>query len=150
MAEYKTDTKITIGGRTITLSGHESEEYMRQVADYLNGKRKSFDDDTSYWKLPEDMRNIMLQLNLADDYFKEQEHASELERQLDTAKDTYNRMLQEARAEDRKKIHSLETGIQEKIDQACAVEKEKLQSLEERVRDQDTMDRVMNGESSEG
>ena len=139
MAEYKTDTKITIGGRTITLSGHESEEYMRQVADYLNGKRKSFDDDTSYWKLPEDMRNIMLQLNLADDYFKEQEYASELERQLDTAKDTYNRMLQEARAEDRKKISSLETGIQEKIDQACAVEKEKLQSLEERVRNQDTM-----------
>ena len=149
MAEYKTDTKITIGGRTITLSGHESEEYMRQVADYLNGKRKSFDDDTSYWKLPEDMRNIMLQLNLADDYFKEQEHASELERQLDTAKDTYNRMLQEARAEDRKKIHSLETGIQEKIDQACAVEKEKLQSLEERVRDQDTMIRNLQARLAE-
>ena len=128
MAEYKTDTKITIGGRTITLSGHESEEYMRQVADYLNGKRKSFDDDTSYWKLPEDMRNIMLQLNLADDYFKEQEHASEL---------------------DRKKIHSLETGIQEKIDQACAVEKEKLQSLEERVRDQDTMIRDLQARLAE-
>ena len=140
MAEYKTDTKITIGGRTITLSGHESEEYMRQVADYLNGKRKSFDDDTSYWKLPEDMRNIMLQLNLADDYFKEQEHASELERQLDTAKDTYNRMLQEARAEDRKKIHSLQTGIQEKIDQACA---------EERVRDQDTMIRDLQARLAE-
>lgn len=83
MAEYKTDTKITIGGRTITLSGHESEEYMRQVADYLNGKRKSFDDDTSYWKLPEDMRNIMLQLNLADDYFKARSEIRQLQKLLE-------------------------------------------------------------------
>ena len=55
------DTKIKIGGRTITLSGSESAEYMQKVAEYLNGKRNSFNDDSYFWTLPEDMKNIMIQ-----------------------------------------------------------------------------------------
>ena len=41
MAEAK-DVKISIGGKTITLSGDVSEEYSSRLAEYLNGKRKSF------------------------------------------------------------------------------------------------------------
>ena len=76
------DTKIKIGGRTITLSGSESAEYMKQVADYLNGKRNSFSEDSSFWNLPEDMKNIMIQLNLADDYFKVKDQVTELENRI--------------------------------------------------------------------
>lgn len=68
MSENTKNTTITIGGRTITLSGNESEEYMQQVAAYLNNKRKSFNDDQGFWKLSEDMRSLMIQLNIADDY----------------------------------------------------------------------------------
>ena len=38
MAEAK-DVKISIGGKTITLSGDVSEEYSSRLAEYLNGKR---------------------------------------------------------------------------------------------------------------
>ena len=75
----KNDIDITIGGKTYTLSGVESEAYLREVAAYLNEKLKGFSDDASYWRLPNDMRSIMLQLNLADDYFKERSRVEELE-----------------------------------------------------------------------
>ena len=104
MSELK-DIKITIGGRTLVLSG-ESEEYMQKVATYLNGKRKSFHDDSNYWKLTEDMKNIMLQLNLADDYFKEQDKVAELERRMDDIR-------QEAREEVGQELSSLKQELQE-------------------------------------
>ena len=37
MADKK-DAQVVIGGRTYTLSGYESEEYLLRIADYLNGK----------------------------------------------------------------------------------------------------------------
>ena len=58
----KNDIDITIGGKTFTLSGVESEAYLREVASYLNEKLKNFSDDAAYWKLPNDMRNVMLRL----------------------------------------------------------------------------------------
>ena len=104
MGEMK-DIKITIGGRTLVLSG-ESEEYMQKVASYLNGKRKSFHDDSNYWKLTEDMKNIMLQLNLADDYFKEQDKVAELEGRMDCIRE-------EAREEVGEELRSLPDELRE-------------------------------------
>ena len=75
----KNDIDIVIGGKTFTLSGVESEEYLREVASYLNGKIREFSDDAAYWRLPNDMRGVMLQLNLADDYFKERSRAAAFE-----------------------------------------------------------------------
>lgn len=112
MAEKK-NVKITIGGRTITLSGHESEEYMQEVAAYLNGKRASFADDNAYWKLPEDMRAIMLQLNLADDYFKEKERASELERRLLTERSQSESALHRVRADQEEKVRAMKKQLDE-------------------------------------
>ena len=66
----RTATKVTIGGKTYTLSGNESEEYLQEVASYLNGKIAQLRSDEEYRNVPLDMRNVLLQLNLADDYFK--------------------------------------------------------------------------------
>ena len=38
----KTDTEVIIGGRVLTLSGYESEEYLQKVASYIN--------NTTGWK----------------------------------------------------------------------------------------------------
>ena len=102
----KNDIDITIGGKTFTLSGVESEAYLREVASYLNAKLKDFSDDAAYWKLPNDMRNVMLQLNLADDYFKEQDKVAELERRMDDIR-------QEAREEVGQELSSLKQELQE-------------------------------------
>lgn len=77
MAE-KTDAQVMIGGKTYTLSGYESEEYLLRVAEYLNSKIDELRADSEYGKLPQDMRQILLNLNIADDYFKMKARNEEL------------------------------------------------------------------------
>ena len=78
MAE-KTDAQVVIGGRTYTLSGYESEEYLLKVAEYLNTKIDELNADPDYGKLPVDMRQLLLNLNIADDYFKAASKIGELQ-----------------------------------------------------------------------
>ena len=66
----KTDTEVLIGGKVYTLSGYESEEYLQRVASYLNAKYNELKQMDSYRVLDAEMKNMYLQLNLADDYFK--------------------------------------------------------------------------------
>ena len=47
----KTDAQVVIGGRTYTLSGYESEEYLLRVAGYLNGKIDELNADPDYGRL---------------------------------------------------------------------------------------------------
>ena len=82
MAE-KTDAQVVIGGRTYTLSGYESEEYLVKVAEYLNTKIDELNADPDYGKLPVDMRQLLLNLNIADDYFKAASKIGELQGVID-------------------------------------------------------------------
>ena len=82
MAE-KTDAQVVIGGRTYTLSGYESEEYLLKVAAYLNGKIDELRADPEYARLPMDMRQLLLNLNIADDYFKACAQIDELKGLID-------------------------------------------------------------------
>lgn len=66
----KNDCEVVIGGKVITLSGSESEEYMQKVAGYLNGKLQEFNSTDYYRRQPLEMQSILVQLNVADDYFK--------------------------------------------------------------------------------
>lgn len=68
----KTDTEVVIGGKVYTLSGYESEEYLQKVASYLNAKIGELEREEGFKRLPLDMQHILLQINLADDYFKQQ------------------------------------------------------------------------------
>ena len=79
----KNATKVTIGGKTYTLSGNESEEYLQEVASYLNGKIAQLRSDEDYRNVPFDMRNVLLQLNLADDYFKARSEIRQLQKQVE-------------------------------------------------------------------
>lgn len=127
----KNDIDITIGGKTVTLSGVESEEYLREVAAYLNEKLRNFTDDAAYWKLPNDMRNVMLQLNLADDFFKERSRVLALEeevRELQDHRDRAGREIEDLRSSAEKaeaRISALESdaeGLRDKAQRASAAE----------------------------
>lgn len=72
----KTDAEVMIGGKMYTLSGAQDEEYLQKVADYLNQKLDEVSADDNYKRLPPDTRNVLLQLNIADDYFRAKEEAS--------------------------------------------------------------------------
>ena len=79
----KTDTEVIIGGRVITLSGFESEEYLQRVASYLNGKLTECSQTEGFKHQPIDMQSILVQLNITDDYFKAKGQIEELQTQLD-------------------------------------------------------------------
>lgn len=78
----KNKTQVIIAGKIYTLSGYESEEYLQRVAAYLNGKISEFKNMEGYSRLSPDLKSIMLDLNMADDYFKMKKKIEELEQEL--------------------------------------------------------------------
>lgn len=87
----KTDTEVIIGGKVFTLSGYESEEYLQKVASYINNKMSEYAKVESYKRQPIDMQNVLLQLNIADDYFKAKRQISLLEEEIQgKEKELYN------------------------------------------------------------
>ena len=78
----KTDTEVIIGGKVFTLSGYESEEYLQKVASYINNKIGEYNKIDSFKRQPIDTQNVLLQLNIADDYFKSKKQIELMEEQL--------------------------------------------------------------------
>ncbi len=66
----KNDVEVIINGKVYRLSGYESEEYLQKIASYINNKINSFAEQESYTRLNPEMKNTLLCINLADDYFK--------------------------------------------------------------------------------
>ena len=74
----KNDAEVVIGGQVYTLTGYESEEYLQRVASYLNGKISDLNSQDGFTRLSFDLQRILLQINIADDYFKQLEKTEEL------------------------------------------------------------------------
>lgn len=130
----KTDTEVIIGGKVFTLSGYESEEYLQKVASYINNKINEYNKVESFRRRPMDTQGVLLQLNIADDYFKAKKQISALEEELQTKeKELYDlkhelisaqirlesseeqvKALQQEAEENGKKIVRLETELKKK------------------------------------
>ncbi|MCR4923217.1 MAG: cell division protein ZapA [Lachnospiraceae bacterium] len=82
----KNNTEVTIGDKVIRLGGSESEEYMQRVAAYINGKYDEYSKIESFRRQPSDMKSVLMQINIADDYFKAKNQLLELQEELE-AKD---------------------------------------------------------------
>ena len=80
----KTDAEVIIGGKVLTLSGYESEDYLQKVASYLNNRLIEYSKVDSFRRQPLDMQNILVQLNIADDYFKAKKQIHSLEEEIET------------------------------------------------------------------
>lgn len=78
----KIDTEVIIGGKVYTLCGYESEEYLQKVASYINNKMNEYGKIDSFRRQPLDTQNVLLQLNITDDYFKAKSQISVLEDEL--------------------------------------------------------------------
>ncbi|MBQ9438183.1 MAG: cell division protein ZapA [Lachnospiraceae bacterium] len=86
MAE-KNDTNVVIGGKVFTLSGSESEEYLQRVAAYLNAKNSECERSENFRRLSREMQQLMLQINVVDDFFKLRETVKSLQDELKTKDD---------------------------------------------------------------
>lgn len=78
----KTDTEVIIGGKVFTLSGYESEDYLQKVASYLNNKVTEYGKVDSFRRQPLETQSVLMQLNIADDYFKAKKQIAILEEEL--------------------------------------------------------------------
>ena len=86
MSSAKHFTEVLIGGKVYTLSGFEGEEYLQKVSSYLNHKITECTNSEGYRKQSADTRNVLLALNIADDYFKAKKQGGTLESDIE-AKD---------------------------------------------------------------
>ncbi len=130
----KTDAEVIIGGKIYTLCGYESEEYLQKIASYLNNKAEEYSSVDSFRKQSADARSVLMQLNIADDYFKAKKQIEILEEELRIKeKELYDlkhelissqmklektekmtKELQDRGYEDAKRIVRLETELKEK------------------------------------
>ncbi len=130
----KTDTEVIIGGKVFTLSGYESEEYLQKVASYINNKVNEYSKLDNFRRQPMDTQSVLLQLNIADDYFKAKKQISDLEEELQgkenelydlkhelistqmklESSEDQVKALQKAQNEDAKEIVRLETELKKK------------------------------------
>ena len=78
----KTSAEVVIDGKVYTLSGYEGEEYLQKVAAYINNKINEYDSMEDYRHLPHNMKDTLIQLNIADDYFKAKKQIEILEDEL--------------------------------------------------------------------
>ena len=82
----KNKTDVLIDGKIYTLSGYESEEYLQRVATYINNKLAELKKLDGYGRLSQENKSILLELNVADDYFKAKKQVEMIEDEL-TQKD---------------------------------------------------------------
>lgn len=61
----KNDAEVIINGKVYRLSGYESPEYLQKIATYVNKKINSFAAEENYSRLSQEMKNVLLDINIA-------------------------------------------------------------------------------------
>lgn len=79
----KNDIKVIINNKQYTISGYESEEYLQKLALFLNSKYTELSKEDGYKHLDATHKNLMVQLNLADEYYKMVEKKEDVEKELE-------------------------------------------------------------------
>ena len=77
--ETKNYTQVLIDGKIYTLGGSEDEAYLQRTASYVNEKNMQFRGIPGFLKQSADYQQVMIQLNLADDYFKALDYSEQME-----------------------------------------------------------------------
>jgi len=77
------DIEVIINNKRYTLSGYESEEYLQKIASYINSKHIEFRNKDAYKFLDSELKNILMQINIADDYYKTKDRMKELEKDME-------------------------------------------------------------------
>ena len=82
----KNNTEVIIDGKIYTLSGYESEEYLQKVAGYINNKITDFKQDDGYRRQTLEVQRTLLNINIADDYFKVKKQADALASEVENTR----------------------------------------------------------------
>ena len=78
--------QVLIDGKIYTLGGAEEAQYLQKVASYINDKTAQLKAKDGFSKQSQEYQSVMIQLNIADDYFKAKKQGGALESDIE-AKD---------------------------------------------------------------
>lgn len=79
----KNTTEVVIAGKIISISGEEDIAYMTEVAAFINNKLAELQKSANYNRLSAEQKQILLGMNLADEYFHEKKKNQILEAELE-------------------------------------------------------------------
>ncbi len=79
----KNTVEVVVAGKVYKISGFESAEYLHQIAVYINDKLAEFQKVEGYRRQNTDQKQLMLNMNLADDFFKAKRQADKLSAELE-------------------------------------------------------------------
>ncbi len=74
----KIDIPVVINNKVYTLSGYEGEDYLQNVATYINNKISECKASDQYRRMNAEYQGVLLALNIADDYFKAKNKADSM------------------------------------------------------------------------
>ena len=127
MGTTKNDAEVLINGKVYVLCGAEDSSYFQKVAGYVNQKLGELRRQPGFAKQKEDYQQILLVVNMADDYFKARESADQLKQMMEeNERDVYGikhelinaqMKLEETQA----RIKELEEAFAEKEKEAAAL-----------------------------
>ena len=74
---------VIIDGKIYNIGGFESEAYLQKVASYINNMIAEFKQNENYRVQKVDMQRILLEINIANDYFKAKKQGDSLESDIE-------------------------------------------------------------------
>ena len=87
----KNTAEVLINGKIYTISGYESTAYLQKVAVYLNEMEDKVSQMEGYRRLGSEEKQLLKNMNLADEYFKAYDAKEQLEKELENReKETYS------------------------------------------------------------
>lgn len=79
----KNTAEVLINGKIYTISGYESTAYLQKVAVYLNEMEDKVAQMEGYRRLGSEEKQLLKNMNLADEYFKAYDAKEQLEKELE-------------------------------------------------------------------
>lgn len=82
----KNTAEVLINGKIYTISGYESTAYLQKVAVYLNEMEDKVSQMEGYRRLGSEEKQLLKNMNLADEYFKAYDAKEQLEKNWRTGR----------------------------------------------------------------
>ncbi len=115
----KNDAKVLINGKYYNIAGYENVEYLQKIAAFLNKKADELKTQLGYNIINDSEKNVLMQINLADDYLKLKE---EQEQNFSEADEKFKEL-----ASLKRDIISLQTKLDSSIQENEALRKENVE-----------------------
>lgn len=132
MAEKK-DIPVVLNDRIYTLSGYENDDYIQKVVNYINEKLTECKGSEQFRRLGKEHQNMLVALNVADDYFKIKNQAENLTEE-DTEKEKQLYDLRHEMIEAQIKHESDMRLVEEYKEQVNALQRKLIQLEAEKTR----------------